>query len=841
MKENSGRMIPWGVIGLICFSLFCRLPAWAESNISDSYKYAWSENAGWQNWKSTYAQATVYSTYLAGYVWAENIGWIKLGSTPTNGSYANTSSTDWGVNRNSTTGYLSGFAWSENAGWINFSSRPSIDAATGKFNGYAWGENIGWIHFQNASPEYRVQMLPAAPTVTTQAVTNVGTSSATGNGNITDLGIPNPTAHGVCWSTSANPTIANSKVDRGAASATGAFTAAITGLAEGTTYHVRAFATNTSGTSYGEDVSFTTGVSPSPVYTFQYFAGEHGSITGAAWQVVNWGSGGSPVTAVPDTNYRFVNWSDSSTANPRTDTFATANISVTAAFALKQYSLTYTAGAHGSITGTSPQTVNHGASGRAVTAVPDTGYQFVGWSDGSTANPRTDTGVTANITVTAAFTQKQYTLTYTAGTHGKITGTSPQTVNHGASGGAVTATADTGYQFVNWSDGSTANPRTDTNVTVNITVTANFSTRPIVITATSGTGGTISPVGSVSVNYGDDQNFTITPNNGWMVSEVLVDGDKVTSISAGGGIYTFTAVSKPHTISSKFAVSVKVLGIWRNKVYNGVYVWEHKTGRWSRVPDTADASMIAAGDVDGDSIDDLIGVWPIYETPGLYVLKSTTGKWNLITGDLPTWITVGDMNNDGLADVIGNWNNDNKRYKDGVYYQDSATGDWSWIADTARQLAAGKIGGTRDDLVWVHGNDLKVRYSADGTWEQIDSVTPIRWITTGSMIGGSRADIIGSYTRFTWYWDSEIDEWYNITTWAEQVAAGDMDGDGLDDLVGVWSSGIKIMYSKSGTEQQISSTKPVWITTGRVLVPEQASESVPGPSENVFGPSIAGP
>ena len=679
------------------------------------------------------------------------------------------------------------------------------------------------------------------PTVTTQAITNIGTATATGNGNITDLGVPNPTGHGVCWSTSANPTIADSKTNKGSASATGAFTADLTGLNEGTIYHVRAYATNTTGTSYGVDVTFTTAVSPTILYYFYYTAGPHGSILGPTWQIVNWGLDGSPVTAVPDKNYRFVNWSDGSTANPRTDTFATSDITVTANFALKQYTLTYTAGAHGAITGTSPQTVTHGGNGSGVTAVPAIGYRFVSWSDGSTANPRTDTNVTANIAVTASFALKQYTLTYTAGTHGSITGTSPQTVNPGASGSAVTAVPESGYRFVRWSDGSTANPRTDTNVTTDITVSANFSATQIVITSTSGTGGTMSPIGNVSVNYGDDQDFTITPDTGYKVSEVLVDGEKVTSISADGGIYPFTAVTKPHTIAAKFAVSVKVLGIWRNKIHNGVYVWEQKTGRWSRVPDTADATMIAAGDVDGDSIDDLIGVWPSCETPGLYVLKSTTGIWNLITQELPTWITAGDMNDDGLADVIGNWNNNNKYYQDGVYYQDSATGKWSMLVGPARQLAAGKIGGARDDLVWVENNDLWVRFSADGSRKQIDSVTPIRWITTGNMIGGNRADIIGSYIGSTWYWDSEIDEWYDITTWAEQVAAGDMDGDGLDDLVGVWSSNIKIMYSKSGTEQQISSTKPVWITTGRVLVPEDASGSVPGPSENVFEPSIAGP
>ena len=133
------------------------------------------------------------------------------------------------------------------------------------------------------------------------------------------------------------------------------------------------------------------------------------------------------------------------------------------------YTLTYTAGAHGSISGTSPQTVADGGSGTAVTAVPATGYHFVNWSDASTANPRTDTNVLANISVTANFAINTYTLTYTAGANGSITGTSPQTVNYGASGTAVTAVPATGYHFVNWSDASTANPRTDTNVQANIT------------------------------------------------------------------------------------------------------------------------------------------------------------------------------------------------------------------------------------------------------------------------------------------------------------------------------------------------------------------------------------
>ena len=55
----------------------------------------------------------------------------------------------------------------------------------------------------------------------------------------------------------------------------------------------------------------------------------------------------------------------------RTDMNVTANVSVTANFAINTYTLTYTAGANGTITGTSPQTVNHGADGSEVTAVPN--------------------------------------------------------------------------------------------------------------------------------------------------------------------------------------------------------------------------------------------------------------------------------------------------------------------------------------------------------------------------------------------------------------------------------------------------------------------------------------
>ena len=103
---------------------------------------------------------------------------------------------------------------------------------------------------------------PTPPTATTPVITvttSVGaitTTSATSGGSVTSDGGASVTARGVCWNTSANPTIANSKTVDG--NGTGTFVSSLTGLTPGTVYYVRAYATNSVGTSYGVEVSFTT-------------------------------------------------------------------------------------------------------------------------------------------------------------------------------------------------------------------------------------------------------------------------------------------------------------------------------------------------------------------------------------------------------------------------------------------------------------------------------------------------------------------------------------------------------------------------------------------------------
>jgi hypothetical protein len=144
-----------------------------------------------------------------------------------------------------------------------------------------------------------------------------------------------------------------------------------------------------------------------------------------------------------------------------------------------QYSLEYTSGSNGILLGLTSQLVVESENGSAVTAVPDQGYVFTVWSDGNTNNPRVDTGVIENISVTASFTQEpianQYSLEYTSGSNGSLLGLTSQLVVESENGSAVTAVPDQGYVFTVWSDGNTNNPRVDTGVIANISVTANFT------------------------------------------------------------------------------------------------------------------------------------------------------------------------------------------------------------------------------------------------------------------------------------------------------------------------------------------------------------------------------
>ena len=99
---------------------------------------------------------------------------------------------------------------------------------------------------------------PLPPMLQSTLVGNILTGSAAGTGYITSTSDIAVTARGFCWNTTGTPTTSNSKVEEMGTFTIGSFTGSITGLSAGTTYYVRAYATNTIGTGYGNQVSFTT-------------------------------------------------------------------------------------------------------------------------------------------------------------------------------------------------------------------------------------------------------------------------------------------------------------------------------------------------------------------------------------------------------------------------------------------------------------------------------------------------------------------------------------------------------------------------------------------------------
>ena len=98
----------------------------------------------------------------------------------------------------------------------------------------------------------------APPVVSTGEVVSIGRTDATCQAEVTSLGFPSPTQHGCVWNTAGSPTTGGEKTEEEAVSAAGPFSSSLEGLSPGTTYFVRAYATNSVETAYGSEVSFTT-------------------------------------------------------------------------------------------------------------------------------------------------------------------------------------------------------------------------------------------------------------------------------------------------------------------------------------------------------------------------------------------------------------------------------------------------------------------------------------------------------------------------------------------------------------------------------------------------------
>ena len=159
-----------------------------------------------------------------------------------------------------------GVCWSTNQNPTISDGKTSDGTGIGSYNSSITGLNPGVTYYIRAyatnsqGTSYGNQVTASTvanlPVITTSAVSAVSTSSAVSGGNITSDGGGPVTARGVCWSTITSPTIANSLTIDG--SGIGTFTSSITGIIPNTTYYVRAYSSNSAGTAYGNQISFTT-------------------------------------------------------------------------------------------------------------------------------------------------------------------------------------------------------------------------------------------------------------------------------------------------------------------------------------------------------------------------------------------------------------------------------------------------------------------------------------------------------------------------------------------------------------------------------------------------------
>jgi hypothetical protein len=267
--------------------------------------------------------------------------------------------------------------------------------------------------------------------------------------------------------------------------------------------------------------------------------------------------------ASSDTSSTFGGWSGGGCTGTGTCSVTmNAEKTVTATFTLKTYTITASAGTGGSISPSGNVSVSHGSS-QTFSITPNTNYHIADvLIDGNSAGAVTTYSfgnVTANHTISASFAQNSYTLSVTkTGTGTGAITSSPGGISCGSDcseiytvGTAVTLTAssDTSSTFGGWSGGGCTGTGT-CSVTMNAekAITATFTLRIYTITATAGTGGSISPSGNVSVNNGSNQTFTITPNSGYSVVDVEVDGVSKGTLST----YTFTNVTSNHTIEASF-------------------------------------------------------------------------------------------------------------------------------------------------------------------------------------------------------------------------------------------------------------------------------------------------
>jgi uncharacterized repeat protein (TIGR01451 family)/fimbrial isopeptide formation D2 family protein len=257
-------------------------------------------------------------------------------------------------------------------------------------------------------------------------------------------------------------------------------------------------------------------------------------------------------TVTPDPNY-LVSGAAGCGGSLSGNTFTTAAISgacnVAVSFVLNQHTVSATAGAGGSISPPSQSVIDGNTTSLSVT--PDTGYAIgsVSGCNGSLAGSTYTTGaITGACTVTASFSANTYTVTASAGKGGSITPPSQSVVENATT--SFTVTPNSGYSIASVAGcgGSlSGNTFTTAAITGACAVSATFSANTYTVTASAGSGGSITPP-SQSVAENATTSFTVTPNSGYSIASVSGCGG-----SLAGSTFTTSAITGACSVTASFS------------------------------------------------------------------------------------------------------------------------------------------------------------------------------------------------------------------------------------------------------------------------------------------------
>jgi hypothetical protein len=373
----------------------------------------------------------------------------------------------------------------------------------------------------------------------------------------------------------------------------------VNSLNTGVTYYFAATAYNTTGleSGYSNEVVYTVSsctYTLSPLSASFSASGGSGSVLVTTQTGCNWGTSSAPSWVTVNSGsgtgggtMRYTVSSNSGATRSASLTIAGNVFTITEAGA-QTYTITASAGSGGSISPSGGVSVQSGAN-QTFNITPNTGYQIAsvtvdGVSQGAIASYMFSS-VTANHTITASFTPissppagsqtpvvstgsdtsitlSSATLNGTVNPNGLSTtyifqwgrttsygnATAAQSAGSGTTNVAATAnltglTANRTYHYR-----LVATNSAETTYGTDASFTTNNQTY-YTITASVGTGGSISPSGGVTVQSGASQTFTITPNSGYRIGSVTVDGVSQGAVTS----YTFSAVTTNHTIVASFA------------------------------------------------------------------------------------------------------------------------------------------------------------------------------------------------------------------------------------------------------------------------------------------------